>query len=183
MVNSYPAKPPTQSLGKLCVRNLGKSHMLFPRRSYPNHRAPLQMPSGAPATGKERRYAKGLLWLSQLIPSPRCEAKPSTRLLSGKTLRSVLAVPPSLNLWRSRLLPGRCAPVLACVLARLRRLDVKTAATISILVHLVTLLMWHSAAAVKRAVTFQGGWAAKPGPGPGPGESKVAVHQGGCERP
>lgn len=100
-----------------------------------------------------------------------------SRLLSGKTLRSVLAVPPSLNLWRSRLLAGRCAPVLACVLARLRRLDVKTAAAISILVHLVTLLMWHSAAAVKRAVTFQGGWAAKPGPG----ESKVAVHRAGAD--
>lgn len=94
-------------------------------------------------------------------------------------LRSVLAVLPTLNLWRSRVLPGPGAPVLACVLVRLRRLDVKTAAAASILVHLVTLLMWDSAAAVKRAVTFQGGWTAKPGPGPR--ESKGAVHSAGAD--
>lgn len=40
-------------------------------------------------------------------------------------------------------------------------------------------LLWGSAAAVKRAVTFQGGWTTKPGPGPR--ESKGAVHSTGAD--
>lgn len=52
--------------------------------------------------GKEREQAKGLLWPPQLTPSPGLKATPPFHcpILGVMTLWSILAVLPSLSLWR-----------------------------------------------------------------------------------
>lgn len=130
-------------------------------------------------TGKERRYAKGLLWLSQLIPSPRLQGQtfiPSPVWEYHKVNFSCASSSKSVEKQSSARSLCTCPGMCPCATQEARCEDscchFHPSAS-------VMLLMWDSTAADKRAVTFQGGWTAKPGPGPG--ESKVAVHRAGAD--